>query len=82
MFSFFPCKPHDPNGCGFARPGIKMPGLINGQLKQGKKMTHLGTATLNELWNAVVAQVQEQSLMLGVFAELPPEQRLGPIPVA
>src|SRR5262249_32942107 len=78
MFSFFPCKPYDPNGCGFARPEIKIPGLINGQLKQGKKIaSDVGVATLNKLWNAVVAQVKEHALMLGVYVELPRELQMA-----
>lgn len=75
MFSFFPCKPLDPSGKGFARPQVEIPGFITRHLTQGKKIARdLNMTELHELWETVVAQVRGQGLKLGVFAELPPEQ--------
>jgi hypothetical protein len=82
MFSFFPCQRYDPDGRGFARPTIRVPGFITPHLTQGKKIARdLAPNELRELWENVVAQVQAQGLQLGVFAELPPD-RTPAIPVA
>ncbi|MFI5010136.1 MAG: hypothetical protein ACHQDY_07665 [Solirubrobacterales bacterium] len=71
-FSFFPCLPHDVGGRGFARPEIRIPGYVTPNLTQNKKISSdLTLATLEELWQEVVRQVQEQRLALGVHAELP-----------
>lgn len=75
MFSFFPCRPYDPGGDGFARAEIDIPGFITRHLTQGKKIARdLSTSQLHELWETVVGQVETQGLRPGVFAELPREE--------
>jgi hypothetical protein len=75
MFSFFPCRPLDLDGGGFARPEIAIPGFITRHLTQGKKIARdLSLAELDELWETVVAQVEAQGLALGIEAQLPPER--------
>jgi hypothetical protein len=36
MYSFFPCRPYDAGSKGFARPAIKLPGVITDNLVRGK----------------------------------------------
>ena len=82
MFSFFPCRPYEENGHGFARPEVHIPGFITRHLMQGKKMARdLSLAEIGELWEQVVRQVDSQGLALGTYAELPPQrqERGGPI---
>lgn len=74
MFSFFPCRPYERGS--FARPEIRMPGLITPHLLQGKKIRR--DVSLDEqknLWDEVVRQVTEQGLALGVHVALPPTER-------
>jgi hypothetical protein len=72
MFSFFPCQPYQSDETGFGRPTIGLPGLITPHLTQGKKMTRdLGIAEVTNLWRAVVDQVDDQGLALGVHAATP-----------
>jgi hypothetical protein len=73
MFSFFPCLPAErPNG--FARPPIRLDGLISPKLSQGIKLSSMTSADAVDIWREIVAQVTERSLCLGVSASLP---RLG-----
>jgi hypothetical protein len=72
MFSFFPCttSASDPNG--FARPEIRLPGLVTPTLTQGKRLNRGVTAPeVQASWAEVARQVQAQGLSLGVYAELP-----------
>jgi hypothetical protein len=78
MYSFFPCRPYDARSKGFARPTIKIPGVITDNLSQGKKRTE--RSNLDEvrvLWDGVVEQVGKQGLAFGVYAEMP-ERRVAP----
>jgi hypothetical protein len=71
MFSFFPCLDYD-DGEGFARPTIDISGRITPHLTQGKKITRdLSVAEVRGLWEAVVHQVEDQGLSLGVHADEP-----------
>jgi hypothetical protein len=75
MFSFFPCRPHEESGRGFARPEVHIPSFITRHLTQGKKLARdLSPATLGHLWEQVVRQVEEQGLSLGTYAELPSQR--------
>lgn len=72
MFSFFPCLPTNVAEHGFARPKIRINGLITPHLNQGKKMTPMSDLTgAFGLWAEVARRVEEQGLRLGVRAELP-----------
>jgi hypothetical protein len=77
MYSFFPCRPYEAESKGFARARIALPGVITDNLYQGKKYTEQPSlAEMKMLWDEVVAQVQEQGLALGVYAEMP--RRISP----
>ena len=72
MFSFFPCLPYENDSRGFARPTISIPGYITPHLTQGKKMARdLDLVEVTNLWRAVMDQVEDQGLALGVHAETP-----------
>ncbi len=72
MFSFFPCLPQSRCKRGFARPIVELPGQITNNLTQGKKMTvQPELADIEACWSAVVRQVMDKGLALGVAATLP-----------
>jgi len=78
MFSFFPCLPFDEAEKGFARPVIKLEGIITDNLPQGNKLNYQNSAeNIKKLWMAVVKQVLDQKLYLGVFTELPKKQKIN-----
>lgn len=71
MFSFFPCKP-DSKDKGFARPVIKLKGVVNGKIKQGKRLNpKTSVEDVKELWQEVVDQVKCLGLELGTHADEP-----------
>ena len=75
MFSYFPCLPFEQGERGFARPRISISGLITDNLSQGKRLNpQTSLQDVNALWAEVVGQVEEQGLMLGVYADLPPKR--------
>jgi len=75
MYSFFPCRPYRAGSRGFARPVIRMPGVITGSCLQGKKLNpQPNLAAVGRLWKEVVKQVEAQGCWLGVRAEPPVEQ--------
>jgi hypothetical protein len=72
MFSFAPCLPAALAPAGFARPAIRLKGLITPGLMMGAKATrNLSAERIKDLWDAVAAQVLEQGLALGVRFDLP-----------
>ena len=76
MYSFFPCVPLEAARKGFARPVISLPQTITNNLLQGKRLNpQQGIEEIKALWNEVVAQVHEQALELGVYAEMPPKKK-------
>jgi len=78
MFSFFPCLPFDARSRGFERPIIEIPGLITGNLKQGKRLNPQSTLRCTaELWGRVVEQLRSRGLWLGVHTVMP-ERRARP----
>jgi len=78
MFSFFPCLPFDEAEKGFARPVIKLEGIITDNLPQGNKLNYQNSAeNIKKLWMAVVKQVLDQKLYLGVFTELSKKQKIN-----
>jgi len=82
MFSFFPCRPAGGN-VGFERPRIELPAeFFNAGLLQGAKGHSLnaepvGAPTLKGLWQSIVEQILDQGLLLGTYAEVPPERATG-----
>ncbi len=72
MFSFVPCLPADEGIRGFARPAIRLEGLITSGLMMGAKATRdLSLAELRDTWQSVVEQVSKQGLALGVRLAMP-----------
>jgi hypothetical protein len=72
MYSFFPCRHHEPKSIGFARPTIEIPGVITNNLSQGKKFSEQSKIDEMRLhWDKVVGQVRRQGLALGVYAGMP-----------
>lgn len=72
MFSFVPCLPAARAPRGFARPVVRLDGLITPGLMMGAKATRsLSLAQVKHSWAAVAAQVIEQGLGLGVQFALP-----------
>lgn len=72
MYSFFPCAPFEEKSRGFARPVITLPRAITNNLSQGKRLNPQSSIdAIKVLWNEVVAQVREQGLALGVYAQMP-----------
>lgn len=72
MFSYFPCFPYEERGKGFARPRIRLDGIITDNLTQGKKLNPQASLhAVKRLWDDVTAQVLEQSLAQGVYTEMP-----------
>ncbi len=71
MFSFFPCIPSGTHLRGSERPIIKIPGLITGKLKQGKRLNPQSSLLRTvDLWGVVVEQVQSRGLWLGVYTDM------------
>lgn len=72
MFSFAPCLPAALAPKGFARPAIRLTDVVTPGLMMGAKATrNLSVERIKELWDAVVSQVMEQELALGVSFDLP-----------
>lgn len=71
MFSFVPCRPADENKT-FARPAIELAALVNPALTQQAGTTPFDDISeLARVWRAVVDQVLDAGLVLGVRVELP-----------
>ena len=78
MFCFFPCLPFDEADKGFPRPIITLDGVITNNLPQGKKLNSQNSAeNIKKLWIAVVKQVLDQKLYLGVFTRLPEKKKIN-----
>jgi len=79
VFSFFPCLPFNKAEKGFARPIIKLEGVITDDLPQGNKLNRQNSTEniIRKLWTEVVKQVLDQRLYLGIFTELPKKQKIN-----
>jgi NTP pyrophosphatase (non-canonical NTP hydrolase) len=72
MFSFFPCLSESYAPAGFARPVIRLPGIINERSRQSERRTLVDSLEeVRAAWESTVAQVLDQGLALGVFADTP-----------
>lgn len=72
MFSFVPCLPAEVAPRGFARPTIRIPGVITDTHCQGVKLNpQAGLSAVKSLWDEVVDQVTNQGLLLGIGVALP-----------
>lgn len=74
-FSYVPCRPIDGSP---SRPTIRLPGIVNPILSQGRKMNpHDSLSDVDRLWESATKQVLAQGYLLGhhlaVPAELPAE---------
>ncbi|HUY47905.1 MAG TPA: hypothetical protein VMV92_19610 [Streptosporangiaceae bacterium] len=69
MYSFVPARA---DGQPFARPTIRLDGLVNPALGRGTKTTTLSAVQALEVWREVIEQVrQEHQLDLAVFLTEP-----------
>jgi hypothetical protein len=72
MYSVFPCLPASQPTVGFARPAIQLPDYITDTLSQGRRVTELESHdAAYSVWNAVVGQIRDRGLLLGIRADLP-----------
>ncbi|MHB1535829.1 MAG: hypothetical protein ACYC1D_14725, partial [Acidimicrobiales bacterium] len=72
MFSFVPARPHGPGGeWGFARPAIRLPGLITPTLAQAAKVTPVDADRAERIWHQVVEQVLDADLVLATRLDAP-----------
>jgi hypothetical protein len=75
MYSFFPCQICKDGTAGFKKPTIHIKDIVTDNLNQGKKLNRNLTKTeVKQYWDDVVCQVTAQSLLQGIFAELPKER--------
>lgn len=79
MFSYFPCTPYKGGDArGFARPVIKLPGIVDDTLRGWQRMNpQENIEAVERLWREVTRQVLAQGLALGVGTEMPP---VGDVP--
>jgi hypothetical protein len=70
MFSFVPCRPDDGAERGFARPALKLGGLINPNARMQARMLDTARASGPELWRETVETVQACDLALATRLEL------------
>jgi hypothetical protein len=69
MFSFVPCLPADAGG--FARPEIRLPGLVNPNLRmQAACVSFDDAGAMRQVWNEVTRQIVESGLALATRIEL------------
>lgn len=73
MFSFVPCQPPDPS-CGFTKPTVRLPDLVNPRSRQAPKRSAIDGDVLAEAWRSVRRQVLDQDLLLGVAFDAPPRE--------
>jgi hypothetical protein len=79
MFSFFPCMLAASCPRGFARPVIKEPGVIEGSLRQGKRLNRgMSQHDVRQHWENVRKQVESAELSLGVHADVPDRRSTSP----
>jgi hypothetical protein len=72
-FSFVPCRPYSDADAAFARPVLQLPrGWIEPNLAMGAKATTASAADIRGLWEALVDQVDDVGLALGVRLDPPP----------
>ncbi len=74
MFSFFPCKEAAGSGTGFCRPAVELPGVVNPELQRGKRDPYVAPDRFADLWRTVRRQVENQGLLLGLSAAMPPKR--------
>jgi hypothetical protein len=75
MFSFTPCYP-DGDEARFARPPIRLPGLVNPASKQSTFGSHrrLSPESVHAAWEQVRRQVLAHDLWLGTHFDTPPRE--------
>jgi hypothetical protein len=77
MYSFAPCLPLDSGSPRFARPAVRLDGLINPlstQSPSGATVLHDGIV-VQRAWRSIVEQVRAARLHLAVHVDTPPEER-------
>lgn len=69
MFSFFPASPTEETPNGFARPWIRIPGILNDQNRQATKLNSGSSKDeVKKYWQETRRQVESQGLWCGVSA--------------
>lgn len=72
MFSYFPCLRYAPGGGGFARPAIRLPGIINPASTRGIRLNPQESVDdVRRLWKSATEQVYAHGLELGIEARTP-----------
>jgi len=73
MFSYFPCRPYRKEDArGFARPVIKLPGIVDDRLRGWQRMNpQKDIEAVARLWREATRQVVDQGLALGIRADMP-----------
>jgi len=72
MFSFVPALPYAEAPDGFARPVIRLEGIVNPGLLMGAKRTSFSRADeVRDIWERIVEQVTAAGLGLGTHFDLP-----------
>ena len=74
MFSFTPRRPHVDGGLGFAKPAIRLDGIINPANYQAPKRSELSPPGVRTAWLEVRDQVLDQGLWLGTRFASPPQE--------
>lgn len=83
MFSFVPARPAHQNGARFARPAIRLPGLINASNRQSTwgSRRPLPAATVREAWDSVRDQVLASGAVLAVELDTPVREDAADVPL-
>lgn len=71
MFSFVPSLPYESEQCAFARPVIKLDGVVEPNLAMSSRRTPVTLAAACSLWWKVVGQVLDAGLVLGTHLAMP-----------
>ncbi len=81
MFSFVPARRARPEAPPFARPPIRIDGLINPASKMAARGSNrpLDVAEVRDAWRSLVDQVINAGLVLGVSFEVPARQGSEPL---
>lgn len=79
MYSFVPAMPVTGRYPRFARPPIRIPGLINPASTQSAYGANrkLPARDVRDAWEAIRHQVLAAGLVLGVYVDTPPDQSTG-----
>jgi hypothetical protein len=75
MFSFVPAKPYERGEVGFARPYVRLEGLLNPNLAMSAKTTVVTAAEAQVVWDTIAEQVLDAGLVMATQFPLPEHHR-------